>query len=272
MIKIYDERESFFQWDLDRKVIVEEESITEVHFCNYKSNNSLVCEVYEENGIRFANVPNVLLQETYDLYVYAYDKNFTKYQYRFKIIPRIKPSDYVYTETEIYSYHKLEKRIDDIEAKGISDEQLQRNLDSYFEKNPIEVPIVDLTGYATEEYVNNAVNNIEIPTVDLSDYAKKSEIPTVPTKVSELNNDVGYLTQHQDLSTYALKSEIPDVSGFANKSEIPDVSGYLTANELVDYAKKTDIPDVSAYQTETQVNTLISNALNAIGVAEEGAY
>lgn len=254
MIKIYDERESFFQWDLDRKVIVEEESITEVHFCNYKSNNSLVCEVYEENGIRFANVPNVLLQETYDLYVYAYDKNFTKYQYRFKIIPRIKPSDYVYTETEIYSYHKLEKRIDDIEAKGISDEQLQRNLDSYFEKNPIEVPTVDLTGYATEEYVNNAVNNIEIPTVDLSDYAKKTDIPT---KVSELDNDAGYLTQHQDLSTYALKSEIPDVSGFANKSEIPDVSGYLTAD------------DVSGFQTETQVNNLIDAKL---GVIENGTY
>ena len=231
MIKIYDERESFFQWDLDRKVIVEEESITEVHFCNYKSNNSLVCEVYEENGIRFANVPNVLLQETYDLYVYAYDKNFTKYQYRFKIIPRIKPSDYVYTETEIYSYHKLEKRIDDIEAKGISDEQLQRNLDSYFEKNPIEVP-----------------------TVDLSDYAKKTDIPT---KVSELNNDAGYLTQHQDLSTYALKSDIPDVSGFANKSEIPDVSGYLTAD------------DVSGFQTETQVNNLIDAKL---GVIENGNY
>ena len=254
MIKIYDERESFFQWDLDRKVIVEEESITEVHFCNYKSNNSLVCEVYEENGIRFANVPNVLLQETYDLYVYAYDKNFTKYQYRFKIIPRIKPSDYVYTETEIYSYHKLEKRIDDIEAKGISDEQLQRNLDSYFEKNPIEVPIVDLTGYATEEYVNNAVNNIEIPTVDLSDYAKKTDIPT---KVSELDNDAGYLTQHQDLSAYALKSEIPDVSGFANKSEIPDVSGYLTAD------------DVSGFQTETQVNNLIDAKL---GVIENDTY
>ena len=254
MIKIYDERESFFQWDLDRKVIVEEESITEVHFCNYKSNNSLVCEVYEENGIRFANVPNVLLQETYDLYVYAYDKNFTKYQYRFKIIPRIKPSDYVYTETEIYSYHKLEKRIDDIEAKGISDEQLQRNLDSYFEKNPIEVPTVDLTGYATEEYVNNAVNNIEIPTVDLSDYAKKTDIPT---KVSELNNDAGYLTQHQDLSTYAMKSEIPDVSGFANKSERPEGSGYLTAD------------DVSGFQTETQVNNLIDAKL---GVIENGNY
>lgn len=41
------------------------------------------------------------------------------------------------------------------------------------------------------------------------DYAKKSEIPTVPTKVSAFTNDVGYLTQHQNLSAYAKKDEIP---------------------------------------------------------------
>lgn len=32
---------------------------------------------------------------------------------------------------------------------------------------------------------------------------------TVPTKVSQLENDKGYLTQHQDLSAYAKKTEIP---------------------------------------------------------------
>ena len=41
------------------------------------------------------------------------------------------------------------------------------------------------------------------------DYAKKSEIPTVPTKVSAFTNDAGYLTEHQDLSEYAKKTEIP---------------------------------------------------------------
>lgn len=41
-------------------------------------------------------------------------------------------------------------------------------------------------------------------TVDLADYAKKSEIPT---KVSQLSNDKGYLTSHQSLADYAKKSE-----------------------------------------------------------------
>lgn len=51
-------------------------------------------------------------------------------------------------------------------------------------------------------------------------YAKKAEIPSVPTKTSQLLNDSGYLTQHQDLSAYAKKSEIPvvpnKVSAFTN--------------------------------------------------------
>lgn len=36
----------------------------------------------------------------------------------------------------------------------------------------IEIPEVDLTGYATESYVNEAINNIDIPEVDLSGYSK----------------------------------------------------------------------------------------------------
>ena len=46
-------------------------------------------------------------------------------------------------------------------------------------------------------------------TVDLADYAKKSEIPT---KVSQLSNDKGYLTSHQSLADYAKKVETVDYS------------------------------------------------------------
>lgn len=45
----------------------------------------------------------------------------------------------------------------------------------------------------------------------LVDYAKKSEIPAVPTKVSELENDSGYLTEHQSLVEYAKKTEVPTI-------------------------------------------------------------
>ena len=67
-----------------------------------------------------------------------------------------------------------------------------------------EVPI----GYATEEFVKNKIAEAELgcEEVDLSGYAKKSELPT---KVSELKNDAGYLTEHQDISGKLDASALP---------------------------------------------------------------
>ena len=55
--------------------------------------------------------------------------------------------------------------------------------------------IPSTTGLASEAYVNEKVAAIVIP--------------KVPTKVSELENDKGYLTEHQSLAEYAKKTEIP---------------------------------------------------------------
>lgn len=47
-----------------------------------------------------------------------------------------------------------------------------------------------------------AANDSAIASINtaLGNKADKSEIPTVPTDISAFNNDVGYLTQHQDIS------------------------------------------------------------------------
>lgn len=55
-------------------------------------------------------------------------------------------------------------------------------------------------GYATEAWVE--AKKYLTQHQDLSSYAKKSELPTVPTNVSAFQNDAGYLKQHQDLSSY----------------------------------------------------------------------
>lgn len=118
-----------------------------------------------------------------------------------------------------------------------------------------------LDGYATEDYVTEKINEAALGggEVDLTGYAKTSDIPT---KVSQLQNDAGYLTQHQDLSNYALKSEIPSLDGYAKTSEIPDVSGYTTMSAV----------EEKGYQTADQVSAAIEAALAEIGNAEEGSY
>ena len=109
-----------------------------------------------------------------------------------------------------------------------------------------------MSNYYTKSEVDLAIENVE---VDLSDYALKSEIPTT---VSELYNDAGYLTEHQSLDGYATEDyvqeqiyAIPDVdlSNYATKDEIPTAvseltndAGYLTEHQsLEDYVTKEDL-------------------------------
>lgn len=60
--------------------------------------------------------------------------------------------------------------------------------------------------YATESFVSSKIAEAELggEEVDLSGYALKSEIPN---KTSQLTNDSGFLTQHQDISGKADKSD-----------------------------------------------------------------
>lgn len=64
-------------------------------------------------------------------------------------------------------------------------------------------------GYATEDYVKNKIAEASLSggNVDLSGYATKEEIPT---KVSQLENDSGYLTEHQDISGKLDASALPE--------------------------------------------------------------
>lgn len=99
-----------------------------------------------------------------------------------------------------------------------------------------------LSGYG----ITNAYTKTEVD-------SKISQVPTV-TKVSELQNDVGYLTQHQDISGKADKSEIPVVP--TNVSAFTNDSGYLTSEGAytktqIDTALqgKASTADLSALQT-----------------------
>ena len=276
MFRIADGRECFYQWDLDRQIIVDDETITEVHFCNRTGDCSLVVEVESLeifadfkpiSVLRTANVPNVLLQSSFDIRVFGYDGKATLHDEVFKVKARTKPSDYVYTEVEIKRYEDLNKRIEEIEAEGVSQEAVDNAVNRYLEENPIgDVPtkvseLENDSNYATETYVDTAISNI--PTVDLSKHALKSE---VPTKVSQLTNDSKFITREEvpetDLSEYAKKSDIPNVSDFI--TSIP--SEYITESELnakgystfsgrySDLIGKPDIPSVDGLAPVTYVD------------------
>ena len=103
-----------WQWDTGRKIKIqtwENKSVTEAHFSIVGSDQALVLAVYEENGEMFADIPNILLQQKEQIVVYLVNDERTVDYFNITIIPRAKPDDYVYTETEIKNYKTLETKI-----------------------------------------------------------------------------------------------------------------------------------------------------------------
>lgn len=173
MFKILDGREHFFQWDLEQRLIVSDADVTEVHFCNKTGGCSLVCEVYEEDGLRLANVPNILLQDTWKIRVYAYAKNYTKVEVAFRVVPKTKPADYAYTETEVRDWNSLDERVKALEMGNGGGGNVSVDLSNYYTKDE------------TEAKITEAVDAIDIPEVDLSGYAKTTDIPDVSAYQTE---------------------------------------------------------------------------------------
>ena len=111
MFMIADGRETFYQWDINQKLIVTDSTVKEVHFCNKTDDCSLVCEVRQEDGKRVVDVPNILLQTAWDIRAYAYTGEATKLEARYKVLARTKPTDYIYTETEVLKWEQLEQEL-----------------------------------------------------------------------------------------------------------------------------------------------------------------
>lgn len=98
----------------------------------------------------------------------------------------IKGSDYVLTEADKVEIAEMSAELVDVPESGGD---------------------FDLTGYAKEDWVQeNYQPKGNYLTKVPEDYAKTSDIPT---KTSQLQNDSGYLTQHQDISGKLDTSALP---------------------------------------------------------------
>jgi hypothetical protein len=134
----------FWQWDIGQKLVVDNPDCGEVHFDNGTTDLAPVVRIKtDQDGKRVAEVPNILLQSAKTLKAYLFQETesgaMTSTLYTFMVLPRPKPEDYVYTETEVLSYSSLVKRIDQIEKNGVSEEQIATAVEVYLEENPAGV-------------------------------------------------------------------------------------------------------------------------------------
>lgn len=118
------EEDRLYQWDTDRQIkITTDLMVDEVQFDTILSKSLLVKpRVDVELGGVVAYIPNILLQGNMEVNVYVVmhtenGKHVTEHR-KFEVIKRKKPSDYIYTETEVLSYESLEKRVSELEQSG----------------------------------------------------------------------------------------------------------------------------------------------------------
>ena len=111
MIKLADGRGLLYQWDTGRQVECDAE---QVHFSNHHYGTSIDVDVKDGK----ATIPNQLLTSATPLKAWAWVKDssgeYTKEEQIFIVKKRNKPSDYVYTPTEIKTWQDLQNQIGDL--------------------------------------------------------------------------------------------------------------------------------------------------------------
>ncbi|MBP3389439.1 MAG: hypothetical protein J6K98_06140 [Clostridia bacterium] len=111
-ICISDHTPFFWQWDQNRRLEIGGISDTcQVHYVQEGGESGcLVVEAQWEEGRLLAAVPNILLQTAAPITVYLYcgeETRFTAHHTVFNVEPRERPTDYVYTETEVLTWESL---------------------------------------------------------------------------------------------------------------------------------------------------------------------
>ena len=135
----------------------------------------------------------------------------------------------------------------------------------------------DVSGLATKAEVATAVAGVQVPSIEglaktteveakLADYAKTAEVETTYAKKTELPDVSGLAVKTEVESTYAKKSELPDVSGLATKAELPSIEGLAKTTEVV---AKT-VYDTKVAELESIINDLKAKlAAVASGTTEQ---
>ena len=100
----------------------------------------------------------------------------------------------------------------------------------------------DLTGYATETYVDEAIKNVEAD-VDLTGYATEAWV-----------EGKGYLTEHQSLNGYATETYVNDA--VKNAKIDVDLTGYATEKWVEGKGYLTTHQDISQLATKTEVSAV----------------
>lgn len=212
------------------------------------------------------------------------------------------------TEIDLSAYLKKREAAETYQPKGdyalrseipdvtdfVTDEDLVEALDDYYTKDEVDGMIPSLSGYATQQWVED---QHYITGVDLSDYATKEYVSgytydkqttnekldkklnisdyipfdeskyynktEIDEKISEAHvfDPTQYYNKSQSDTRFALKSEMPSLSGYATQEWVIN-NNYITNSELQQYIANL----------QQQINTLVETISGCCSDTGETIY
>lgn len=108
---------------------------------------------------------------------------------------------------------------------------------------------------------NNHVLTSNASTIDITQYALKTELPTVPTNVSQLTNDSNFITQQDADAKYALANSLNTVNDSISSLRVGLSKKYdkITANSV-------DVTDIETADI-TKLRTIVINLIDALSTS-----
>lgn len=170
--------------------------------------------------------------------------------------------------TEEYVRQKIaEAELADSEV-DLSDYYTKSEVDEKFEN--IEHPVVDLTGYATEQFVQDAV--AAIPQPDLSGYVTDEELLKAIGEIQIPSTD-GLATEEYVQEKIA-EIAIPDTTGLATETYVDKAIANIEhpSVDLSNYATRDELPSVEGLASETYVDEAIAAIVIPEAKADVNVY
>lgn len=108
---------------------------------------------------------------------------------------------------------------------------------------------------------NNHVLTSNASTIDITQYALKTELPTVPTNVSQLTNDSNFITQQDADAKYALANSLNTVN-----DSISSLRVGLSKKQNKITVNSVDVTDIETADI-TKLRTIVINLIDALSTS-----
>lgn len=145
-----------------------------------------------------------------------------------------------------------------ISAISNSNTEIQINPDGITMRDDDNTIILNRTGIILPNGDNNHVLTSNASTIDITQYALKTELPTVPTNVSQLTNDSNFITQQDADAKYALVNSLNTVN-----DSISSLSVGLSKKQDKITVNGVDVTDIETADI-TRLRTIVIELIDAL--------